>query len=56
MTDVIVTMVKVADVNHPTIEVIGCVVTYESHICWLDVIAIYICKDRCYCPHCNRLN
>ena len=49
MTDVIVTMVKVADVNHLTLEVIDCFVTDGSHICW-QMLLPYICKDRCYCP------
>ena len=44
-----VTMVKVADVNHLTLEVIDCFVTDGSHICW-QMLLPYICKDRCYCP------
>ena len=40
MTDVIVTFTKVADVNHPILEVIGYSVTDGSHICLADVTAI----------------
>ena len=32
VTDVIVTLVKVADVNHLILEVIDCIVTDGSHI------------------------
>ena len=44
MTDVIVTIIEVADVNHPVLEVIGCDVTDGSHICWL-VLLPYIRTD-----------
>ena len=46
MTDVIVTMVKVADVNHLTLEVIDCFVTDGSHICWQMLLPyIYVRTD-----------
>ena len=42
VTDVIVTLVKVADVNHLTLEVIDCIVNrWKSHM-MADVIAIYM--------------